>query len=318
MSEDKRPWNQIEIPQDGSTRARLVSGDSHWPFFWAVSTENTCSLALEHNQTFIPKVPKLSSLHLSNEVLDNSSKYLMVNLTDLESMEVFYDFCIDLMSSAEEKTSEAEAFLSVYENLGRWHRLLRGERNSLSPIQVQGLFAEIVVLIEFIKVDPRLAIESWMGPFGSAQDFQFKNSAVEVKSTTGVDNLSVEISSEFQLDIGTYSNIYLLCLCLTLDKVAGRTLSSVVSEVLELLDGMTDLVTSFLFHLRAAGVQKIGDYDDLSWSVNEQMIFEITEDFPRLEHSRIPQAISGVTYRLDLQDCSSWRRPLTDIIEGMD
>ncbi len=318
MSEDKRPWNQIQIPQDGSTRARLVSGESRWPFFWAVSNENKCSLALEHNQTFKPRVPKLSSLYLSNEVLDSSSNYLMVNLTDHKFMEVFYDFCIDLMNAAEEKTTEAEAFLSVYENLGRWHRLLRGERNRLSPSQVQGLFAELIVLIEFIHVDPRLAIESWMGPFGSAQDFQFRNSAVEVKSTTGVDSLSVEISSEFQLDIGTYSNIYLLCLCLTMDKVAGRTLSSVVLEVLELLDGMTDLVTSFLFRIRAAGVQKIGDYDDLSWSVNEQMIFEIAEDFPRLEHSRIPQAISEVTYRLDLQDCSSWSRPLADIIAGMD
>lgn len=68
--------------------------------------------------------------------------------------------------------------------------------------EVRGLFAEIVFLMELIdrQMSSGAAVEAWLGPERSHQDFMFGNTAVEVKSLSGAERSSVRISSEDQLE----------------------------------------------------------------------------------------------------------------------
>src|SRR3546814_15120322 len=74
--------------------------------------------------------------------------------------------------------------------------------SDLSIEEVRGLFAEIVFLTELIdrQMSSSDAVEAWLGPERSHQDFIFGNTAVEVKSLSGAERSSVRISSEDQLE----------------------------------------------------------------------------------------------------------------------
>src|SRR3546814_19068659 len=84
----------------------------------------------------------------------------------------------------------------------RWKTFLSGRSQHLSIEEVRGLFAEIVFLTELIdrQMSSSDAVEAWLGPERSHQDFIFGNTAVEVKSLSGAERSSVRISSEDQLE----------------------------------------------------------------------------------------------------------------------
>jgi hypothetical protein len=314
MSENNNPWKSISVPSDGTIKARLIDVDNRWPFFWAVDSRQRFAFALEHNQNFAPKLPKFSNLEISNEAIEDGSNYLLVTLNSVDSSDIFFDFCIDLVQSSEEMSTEKDAFHNVLQNLGRWHRLLRGERSSLSKNQIQGLFGEIFVLLQLLENIPNIDIDCWRGPLGAAKDFQFDDFAIEVKTTSSNHELEVEISSEYQLDLLDCSTLFLYCLSLRSGVSIGENLSTLVEKVLDHLESRLDLKSVFLHRLQAAGLAKMNEYDDLVFEVTGQNIFEVSNSFPRLDSTNIPGVVSQVRYQLNLQNCSTWARPFSDIV----
>src|SRR3546814_17965452 len=69
----------------------------------------------------------------------------------------------------------------------RWKTFLSGRSQHLSIEEVRGLFAEIVFLTELIdrQMSSSDAVEAWLVPERSHQDFIFGNTAVEVKTLSG-------------------------------------------------------------------------------------------------------------------------------------
>lgn len=317
MSEAKNPWKSILAPSDGSIKARLVNSENNWPFFWAVDSRKRFALALEHNQNFLPKIPKFSNLEVSNQLLENGSSYFLVTLSTSDAIDIFYDFCLDLIHSAEEMSTEKDAFQCVIENLGRWHRLLRGERSSLSRNQVQGLYGELFVLLKLLKIDMNLAVDAWTGPFGTAKDFQFGNFSIEVKTTSSIDDLEVEISSEFQLDLIDCPALYLYCVSLQSENKSENTISNLIEEILGYLDDQLPLKTAFLHRLRAAGIDKIKEYDNFAFEVVGEHVYEVRDDFPRIVNASISNAVSQVQFRLDLQKCLIWATNFSELATRM-
>ena len=87
-------------------------------------------------------------------------------------------------------------------HIRRWKTFLSGRSQLLSAEEVRGLFAELTFLLELIdrQASTTAAVEAWLGPEKSHQDFIFGNTAVEIKSLSGTERSTVRISSEDQLE----------------------------------------------------------------------------------------------------------------------
>ena len=76
------------------------------------------------------------------------------------------------------------------------------------------------------------AVEAWLGPERSHQDFIFGNTAVEVKSLSGAERSSVRISSEDQLESlndALFLRVYRLSSLA--DAAGARSLNEIVTAV---------------------------------------------------------------------------------------
>jgi hypothetical protein len=163
-----------------------------------------------------------------------------------------------------------------------------------------GLFAELIVLRILIeRVGPASALQQWVGPLHSSQDFSNHDAALEVKAVLN-GGRSVRISSEHQL-----SHVSALNLALVVVGVGevehGENLSSICRDIeTNYLGGFDAEIFEFRRKLLMAGVSDPAQYEADSWIVAEIEIFDVGEEFPRISAEELPESVSGVKYTLSL------------------
>jgi hypothetical protein len=145
------------------------------------------------------------------------------------------------------------------------------------------------------------AARAWAGPLRGAQDFQFPAPGhhFEVKSLRP-SGRSVEISSEEQLD---GKDIKLAVV--TIEEVAapadGITLPELVKSIRSRLKDGADRAE---FNRRFARLFIDPDdpwYSEQAYVVRRLQVFDVSEQFPALRRSRLPEAIARTSYRIDVQ-----------------
>jgi hypothetical protein len=168
---------------------------------------------------------------------------------------------------------------------------------------VRGLFAELNFLLELIDRVPTaaMAVDAWLGPEKSHQDFIYGNTAVEIKSLSGAERSTVSISSEDQLESlndELFLRIYRLS---DLPDAAGsRSLNQLVADVqTKLGDGET--IEEFDRKLTLHRYAPLPDYDEPHFVVSERRTFRVANGFPRLVRSGLPAGIAKTSYDIKLE-----------------
>jgi hypothetical protein len=199
----------------------------------------------------------------------------------------------------------------VLPHIRRWKTFLSGRSQHLSIEEVRGLFAEIVFLTELIdrQMSSSAAVEAWLGPERSHQDFIFGNTAVEIKALSGAERNSVRISSEDQLESlndALYLRIYRLSI---LDAAPGaHSLNQLVALIMDRLDE-AQAIEAFEQKLVARGYAPLPDYDAPFLVVSELRSYRVGDGFPRLVRSRMPQGVMNVAYDLALEALAPYECP---------
>jgi hypothetical protein len=217
--------------------------------------------------------------------------------------DAFISLVSDLATKSAAAASESAALEIFLETLAEWRELLTARADRLSEGALRGLIAELWFGFESEVHEHPLpdAVRAWAGPFGGAQDFQFlaPGHHFEVKSLRP-GRRSVEISSEEQLD---GNNIKLAVV--TLEEVAvpsdGLTLPRLVTSTRSMLKDGADRAE---FNRRFARLLVDPDdpwYSDQAYAVRRLQVFDVSEGFPALRRSQLPDAITRTTYRLDVQ-----------------
>lgn len=168
---------------------------------------------------------------------------------------------------------------------------------------MRGLFAEIVFLTELIdrQMSSSAAVEAWLGPERSHQDFIFGNTAVEVKSLSGAERSSVRISSEDQLEsLNDVLFLRVYRLSSLADAAGARSLNEIVTAVQARL-GEADAVEAFDRKLVAHGYAPLPDYDEPRFVVSDVRSYRVGDGFPRLMRSQLPTGIANVAYDIRLE-----------------
>ena len=235
---------------------------------------------------------------------------LMFRLVQTELGKIFSHLCEDLVESSRQLTDVRNAAQFILARFTRWQRLLQyGHTGLLDESAARGLIGELLFLGQHsLPVYGLLpAVEGWVGPLDSAQDFHYPDCLFEVKSIRSGAS-TVMISSAEQLDdIG----LPLLLVIVMLDTAERGTadafcLPDIVNGLRRQLEGNAMASSLFEERLIAAGYIDREEYQSHWYKAGAIRQFDVCEEFPRIMRSQLTSGIGKVKYELDLIACQQF------------
>jgi hypothetical protein len=308
---ESSPWDDIAVP-GADFNVRQVAGETAVPCFWGRDTSGACLFIVElygnHAEQYRKNVVTVNGIDVDLRGGDPGTQRLVLTLERQVDRDLFEGLCHTLAAALEHATDSASSLAISLAHIRRWKTFLSGRGQHLSAEEIRGLFAEIIFLLELIDrhASTAAAVEAWLGPERSHQDFIFGNTAVEVKSLSGTERSTVRISSEDQLESlndALFLRIYRLSNLA--DATGARSLNEIVSAAQARLDE-ADAVEAFDRKLVAHGYAPLPDYDAPRFVVSEVRSYRVSEGFPRLMRSQLPEGIASVTYDIRLEAIASY------------
>lgn len=303
---DSSPWDGIAVP-GSDFNVRQVAGDTAVPCFWGRDAEGACLFIVElqgdHAAQYRKNAVTVNGIEIDLRAGDKGPQRLVLALERQVDRDLFEGLCRTLVSSLEHVTDSASSLAVSLAHVRRWKTFLAGRSQHLSAEEVRGLFAEITFLLELGdgRMSSNAAVEAWLGPERSHQDFIFGNTAVEIKSLSGTERSTVRISSEDQLESlndALFLRIYRLS-SLT-DATGACSLNEIVTAVHARL-GEADAVEAFDRKLVAYGYAPLPDYDQPRFVVSNVRSYRVGNGFPRLMRSQLQTGIASVVYDIKLE-----------------
>lgn len=309
---ESSPWNDIAIPS-ADFNVRRVPGDTAVPCFWGRDTSGACLFIVElqgdHTIQYRQNAVTVNGIKVDLRGGEPAQQRLVLTLEKQVDRDLFESLCRTLAAALERATDSASSLAVALAHIRRWKTFLSGRGQHLSPEEVRGLFAELVFLLELIdrQASATTAVEAWLGPEKSHQDFIFGNTAVEIKSLSGTERSTVRISSEDQLESlndALFLRIYRLSSLP--DASAARSLNEIVTAVQARLSE-AEAVEAFDRKLVAHGYAPLPDYDGPRFVVSDSRSYRVSGEFPRLMRSQLPIGVERVAYDVRLEAIASYQ-----------
>jgi hypothetical protein len=268
-----------------------------------------------HRPALLVKIPaklttqlNLQVINIQSIALPDGSYNAAIVLIDPDLLPLFISFCEDLCLYLSECTFESLT-RNLQNRITRWHEMFkRGTSNILTENEIRGLFGELHVLERLLhhnKYEYQTILSSWIGSEHSDQDFIFPDMAVEVK-TLPHNQTTIRISSENQLDL-SHKNLYLICMQL-INEPSGRSLNDLEKHITNLINN-DNLIEIFHHKLLIRGYISISQYDAYRFNIHNISAYQITDEFPAIRKSLLPQGISAVSYSIVLDTLASFQSP---------
>lgn len=305
------PWDEIPVPS-ADFNVRQVAPGTAVPCFWGRDSGGACLFIVElrgdHAARYRKSAVAVNGINVDLRAGDQGHQRLVLALERQVDRDLFEGLCRTLASSLEHATDSASSLAVSLAHIRRWKSFLAGRSQHLSAEEVRGLFAEIVFLMELIdrQMSGGAAVDAWLGPERSHQDFMFGNTAIEIKSLSGAERSSVRISSEDQLE-SLNDALFLRVYRLTsfADAAEARSLNDIVTAAQTRL-GEADAVEAFERKLVALGYAPLPDYDAPRFVVSNVRSYRVDDSFPRLMRSQLPAGIANVAYDIKLEAIASF------------
>lgn len=314
------PWDGISVPKS-DLNVRHVAEKTAVPCFWGRNTDGACLFIVELQGDHIAPYRKsnvtVTGIDIDLRAVHLEQQHLILTLEKQVDRDLFESLCRTLASSLEHASDSASALAISLTHIRRWKTFLAGRAQHLSSEEVRGLFAEIIFLLELLDQNmPSIAaVEAWLGPERSHQDFIFGNTAIEVKSLSGTERNTVRISSEDQLESlndALFMRIYRLS---SLSETPGaRSLNEIVTAARTLLDEANAL-EAFDRKLVAHGYAPLPAYDQPHFVISEVRSYRVGDGFPRLIRSELPAGIANIAYDIKLETLAPFKCDGTSIFE---
>lgn len=304
---ESSPWDGISIPSV-DFNVRQVDVETPVPCFWGRDKSGSCLFLIElfgdHTAPFRKNAVVVHGINVDLRAGDPGQQHLVLTLERQVDRDLFEGLCRTLASALINASDSVSSLAIALAHIGRWKVFLSGRGGQhLSAEEVRGLFAELAFLVELAdKVESAAAaVDAWLGPERSHQDFVFGNTAVEIKSLSGTERSIVRISSEDQLESlndALFLRIYRLS---HLPEAPGsKSLNELVTQVQEKLE-QAEAVEAFDRKLVAHGYAPLPDYDEPRFVITDVNSYRIGEDFPRLIRSKLPDGVAKIAYHIRLE-----------------
>lgn len=317
MTSSDNPWSNIPTAREGQFARRRVDANTNYALFWFRDEYSHPGLLIEISPTISVASLKQAKINIRDisvdvlDILDQGIRALTVKLKDSHNLDVFLKLCLDLIDRVTQSDNSEATFFMICRRLKQWQSLFSGKSNGLlSAKEIRGLFAELCFIAEILEKDSSLetaVINGWTGPEKTQHDFVLNDTAIEVKSIAGNERGKVRISSEDQLYTHLdelYLQVYLLAEIR--DQTDGESLNGIVESIGRRLK---DSANKNLFELKlhAARYIDIPEYDTPRFRVKDCMVYQVTEDFPRITRQVLQDGIESVSYDLILTSIDKFR-----------
>lgn len=246
---------------------------------------------------------ELKTSKISSRIVNKSNQYrLFISLMDDDeiSKEIFGVLTDDLLQSIEKAKNEKEALEILSKRFHYWSSLFKQNNERKDENWIRGFLGELwflnFVALENLSNDE--AIKSWTGPTKANQDFITKNKVFEVKTLLQQSN-TVKISNDNQLS----QEMFLVIITLIKSSEVSRKSFNLEKLINLIYDKITspEIYTLFNTKLLEIGLFPISEaklYNNYSFDIEKSIYYKINEDFPIIDHSEVPEAISKYTYEL--------------------
>lgn len=213
---------------------------------------------------------------------------------------MFAAMCDEIVQQGMKAKAGTQAGGFVLQLLARWQRLLALGPDGLLSAEAQlGLLGELTVLSKAIdRFGPQKAVAGWLGPLDAPQDFLLPSGFLEVKAIRN-GSAEIRISSLEQLDISSDALTLAVCEFAPCSAgTGGHSLASLVSVIRKKVVDQVQTADSFEGLLRQAGFTDRSEYVQEEFRLLRTRWLSVTAEFPRLQRSKLPQAVLNGKYRL--------------------
>lgn len=310
------PWVLIKRVGQGVDSER-VDPQSQFDFFWAVNKDGTYQFLIEHDNLEDWPARKITLAGIDIQQFQTSKKYrITLSLNETSDWDIFYILCDDLLHASEESTSQKSMLNIVYNRLLRWQKLFRKfGKKLLSEIEQQGLVGELYLLKNHLLTTftAREALSFWRGPFGEQQDFGLGNIAIEVKSKQGTSAPYIQISTIDQLEC-QLENLFLYVVTLNTapnTSLGSFSLNQIIEDIKSTLNNPND-IDVFENLLAEAGYMDLPEYSEKYYHISNESIYEVKDEFPRLQTKNIPDGVIAVQYKIEIKSCKPYAINMDD------
>lgn len=311
------PWSDIHTAGSGKVGARRADEKHNLDYFWGVdgTGKYLFFLQLHVSTAELPLFPKVGEIVISyTDGPEINDARLVFELKSKEHFEIFSVLCKDLMCSTVNAKNAKQALPVLIQRVSRWQRLLRRASGLLlTAAEIQGLFAELTYLLEYLvpAVGLLTALRGWNGPAGSPQDFCVGECAVEVKCKLGGTRNVIAVSSAEQL-VANVPKLYLFVLTVAVADLR-RPESQSLNDLVNRLKRMTgneggdalDLLESRLID---AGWLDLPEYMTPAFIVVDRRHYAVEDKFPKIIPSDLRNGVVDVHYGVELQECEQFVR----------
>ena len=256
---------------------------------------------------FFAKTLKLVGISVKERTKVAETQFVLT-LKNEEDLDIFVKLCNDLqevkVSDNLQKYADDVSF-----RLEQWVKFLAIARSKLIPIKTQlGLIGELSFLKLLLNtgVDPKVVLEKWRGPEGSAHDFVLSKSWYEVKGHV-IEDKHVNISNEYQLDSDERIPLYLMVFDLG-ESDQGQNIVDMAKEIITTwFQEDAEAKAVFERKLLELKFNIMENYENLGrYDVVGMQKYEVRDKFPRIIPSKLPDSIEYVKYKLNLEGIANF------------
>jgi hypothetical protein len=260
------------------------------------------------------RLPEMKGIEI---LLTSNSKHnsIILCLKNTESKDIFGYLCTDIGNAVAQTDTETVALQIFFTRMYRWQSLLKRGSSRLSKQEQLGLWGELIFLhdVAIPAYNAEYAVSTWYGPDREPKDFVFGDIGIEIKTRLVSGRDLIRISSENQLALSGLKKLFLYVIDVgTDDGDSGEslTLCSLVNIISKILSAKSfGALEIFRAKLEAIGYREEDEYTEHIWLKQQQRLYKIGPEFPRIEANNLPSSIQEVTYSLKLSACEEFLVP---------
>jgi hypothetical protein len=314
-------WRELEaeIRSEASWLTRLARPQTGYPILVGLEqATRTRALLLPVGKKDLPhrtEWPEYRSLELALMAL-NSTPHLCVRLRESSFADVFSALAEDVVPRIGACPDGKRAVSILMDRLHLWQKFLKSAGQGLSLEDQKGLWGELYTLRSHMLPGRGAteALAGWKGRAAAHQDFQFPDGAVEIKTTSAKQPLSIRITSERQLDNTGVGNLFLHVLVVDErevpagDEGPGLSLPGLIAGIREQLSDEAVMLALFNDRLIEAGWldPMASRYEGRRWTLRAEHTYRVAGDFPRIIEASLPPGIGDVSYAISLYACAAF------------
>lgn len=300
MNEFESKWTSIVGAGHAAGRFRVYP-DHILNFYVQYSLAGLREIAIEVLIADPPayELPAFRNIALSTLPIVGGLRIGMT-LLDADLARNFSVMCYDLAERSRVADSVDSAMGILLRALNSWAELFKKRpHEGLTKDEVLGLVGELLVVKALLvdsRADADALVRGWRGPDGDARDIGFNGTRIEVKAQRSTGALKLRISSLNQLD-DRGEQVFVVLVRLS-PAESGESLIELVQHVQQLIKSKPLASAEFERKIMLSGMSADADLSHESYSVDERLVYAVSDDFPRLVPGNVPQGVSAAQYEV--------------------